>query len=150
MNIEVIGGKARFGWLVMILVGVILAVYVYIFSKSMNCLNSNRGFAIGEISKIRGRENHDIEYAEYQFLVNTDSARCSGSSIIISKDLPTGSRKKVEVGDRFLVIFCKEKILFERCNSSTMLFQVPILDSIKSIDELNIELNDIKVSLRNL
>lgn len=65
MNIEVIGGKVRFGWFVMIFVGVILVVYVYIFFKFMNCLNFNRGFVIGEISKIRGCENYDIEYVEY-------------------------------------------------------------------------------------
>lgn len=51
-----------------------------------------------------------------------DSVRCLGLSIIILKDLFIGLRKKVEVGDRFFVIFCKEKILFERCNLSIMFF----------------------------
>lgn len=59
-------------------------------------INKDYGFAIGQIIEIQGRDINEVEYAEYEFLVN--------GKVFNSETMITWSN--IDAKQKFLVVFC--------------------------------------------
>ncbi len=78
----------------------ILVVSFLGFQKVL-CLKIKKdcGYTVGEIIKIKGRENNDVEYAEYKYLINNHSYTASTRVTF----------PNVVEAEKYLVIYCKYK-----------------------------------------
>lgn len=87
--------------IISILVLLLILVVSFLVFRKVLCLkiNKDHGYTVGEIIKIKGRENNDVEYAEYKYLVNnhtyTASTRITFSNVFEP--------------EKYLVIYCKGK-----------------------------------------